>query len=285
MGILCLQHNISEGSVVTKIKQITPEQKWKNADLSNNFIFYKVMRDHPNACQHLLEILLHIKIDKMEMHNEEVIDLEYDAKGIRLDVFVKDSDRMFDLELQVTNTGELPERSRYYSSLMTLDSLKSGQPYNELCESHVVFICLKDIFENNLPVCTFENICLEDGKTKLNDRDYKHFFIAPTCAKMIEDEEVKSFFEYLVSKKAESDYTKNLENYVNDAKNNMEYKRQFMEWERQMARQFADGKKEGLQEKAVNAAVLLVKKYKATPESAASDMEAPLELVLERLKG
>ena len=65
----------------------------------------------------------------------------------------------------------------------------------------------------------------------------------------------------------------------------MEYKRQFMEWERQMARQFADGKKEGLQEKAVNAAVLLVKKYKATPESAASDMEAPLELVLERLKG
>lgn len=102
---------------------------------------------------------------------------------------------------------------------------------------------------------------------------------------MIEDEEVKSFFEYLVSKKAESDYTKNLENYVNDAKNNMEYKRQFMEWERQMARQFADGKKEGLQEKAVNDAVLLVKKYKATPESAASDMEAPLELVLERLKG
>lgn len=285
MRILCLQHNISGGSVVTKIKQITPEQKWKNADLSNNFIFYKVMRDHPNACQHLLEILLHIKIDKMEMHNEEVIDLEYDAKGIRLDVFVKDSDRMFDLELQVTNTGELPERSRYYSSLMTLDSLKSGQPYNELCESHVVFICLKDIFENTLPVCTFENICLEDGKTKLNDRDYKHFFIAPTCAKMIEDEEVKSFFEYLVSKKAESDYTKNLENYVNDAKNNMEYKRQFMEWERQMARQFADGKKEGLQEKAVNDAVLLVKKYKATPESAASDMEAPLELVLERLKG
>lgn len=65
----------------------------------------------------------------------------------------------------------------------------------------------------------------------------------------------------------------------------MEYKRQFMEWERQMARQFADGKKEGLQEKAVNDAVLLVKKYKATPESAASDMEAPLELVLERLKG
>ena len=42
---------------MNEAKQITPEQKWKNADLSKNFIFYKVMRDHPNACQHLLEIL------------------------------------------------------------------------------------------------------------------------------------------------------------------------------------------------------------------------------------
>ena len=270
---------------MNELTQISPEDKWKNADLSNNFIFYKVMRDHPQACQHLLEILLNIKIKKMQMHNEEVIDLEHGAKGIRLDVFVIDSDRMFDLELQVTNTGELPERSRYYSSLMTLDSLKSGQPYNQLCDSHVVFICLQDIFKNKLPVCTFENICIEDGKTKLNDRDYKHFFIAPTCAKMIEDKEVKSFFEYLVSKKAESEYTKNLENYVNDAKNNMEYKRQFMEWERQMAYQFADGKKAGLQQKAVEDALMLINDYNETPENAAKKLNAPLELVLEGLKG
>ena len=69
--------------------------------------------------------------------------------------------------------------------------------------------------------------------------------------------------------------------------NNMEYKRQFMEWERQMARQFADGKKEGIAEgtqlKAVDAAILLIKKYKETPENAAKEMNAPLELVLERL--
>ena len=54
--------NISE----TK-NELTPEQKWEQATLANNFIFYKVMRNHPDACQHLIEILLNVKIEKMEM--------------------------------------------------------------------------------------------------------------------------------------------------------------------------------------------------------------------------
>ena len=280
-------------------KRLTPEQKWEKATLANNFIFYKVMRDHPQACQHLLEMLLKIKIQKMEMHNEEVIEIENGAKGIRLDVYVKDTGRIFDIELQVANTEELPERARYYSSLMALDSLKSGEIYSELCDSHVVFICMSDIFLKDLPVYTFEDVCLEDGVTKLNDRDYKHFFIAPTCAKMFEDEELKSFFVFLISNRAKNKYTNDLKNYVTDAKLNMNYKRQFMEWERQRAydfrygytngiadgkkQGFADGKKQGIAEGKIEAALTLVKKKKATPEQAAKDVDVPLEAVLEKL--
>ena len=36
--------------------------------------------------------------------------------------------------------------------------------------------------------------------------------------------------------------------------------------------------------KAVEGAIMLIQKYKATPETAAKDMNAPLELVLEALK-
>ena len=42
---------------------------WKKATLANNFIFYKVMRNHPDACKHLLEMLLNIKIKRMKMSN------------------------------------------------------------------------------------------------------------------------------------------------------------------------------------------------------------------------
>ncbi len=45
-----------------------------------------------------------------------------------------------------------------------------------------------------------------------------------------------------------------------------------------------EGETIGAQQKAVEAAVKIIHKYKATPEDAAKDVDAPLELVLEALK-
>ena len=214
------------------------------------------------------------------MSTEETIALDFDSKGIRLDVFVKDTNRMFDVELQVANTKELPERARYYQGVMDVDTLKAGQKYRELRESHVIFICLDDIFQNGLPINTFENICLEDGKTKLGDRAYKHFFFVPLCAKMIKDEETKAFFELLMSNEASTDYTDELKIYVTDAKQRTENKRQFMEWERQRAYDFEDG----MQQKAIEAATNLLKMKLGTPEQIAQAQGLPLEKVLELQK-
>ena len=50
---------------------LTPEEKWKNATIANNFIFYKVMHNNPDVCKEPLEILLRIKIDHITMHTEE----------------------------------------------------------------------------------------------------------------------------------------------------------------------------------------------------------------------
>ncbi len=83
---------------------------------------------------------------------------------------------------------------------------------------------------------------------------YKHFFFVPMCAKMIKDEETKAFFEFLMSNKASTDYTGELKLYVADAKQSTENKRQFMEWERQRAYDFDDGKEAGIQQQAEESA-------------------------------
>ncbi|MCR5613803.1 MAG: hypothetical protein K6G21_09020, partial [Treponema sp.] len=160
---------------------------------------------------------------------------------------------------------------------------KSGEKYSKLKDSHVIFICLESIFSNGLPVCTFENICLEDGITKLNDRAYKHFFIAPLCARIVEDKEIRAFFEFLLSNKAKSRFTAELGKYVKAAKQNKQWEVQYMTWERQRTYDFDAGKEQGIQTKAIEAAVMLVKDYNATPETAAEKMNAPLDKVLERL--
>ena len=140
---------------------------------------------------------------------------------------------------------------------------------------------MKDIFNNGLPSNTFENICQEDGKTKLNDRAYKHFFIAPLCAKMIEDEEIKGFFEYLISNKAATKYTRDLSKYVEDARHNSQWRLQYMTWERQRTYDYEDGKVAGAQQKAIEAAENLLRMEVGTPEQIAQAQGLSLQKVLE----
>ena len=60
--------------------RLTPEEKWEKATIANNFIFYKIMQNNHDVCKELLEILLKIKIDHIEMHNEEIIEIDYGKK-------------------------------------------------------------------------------------------------------------------------------------------------------------------------------------------------------------
>ncbi|MBO4403868.1 MAG: Rpn family recombination-promoting nuclease/putative transposase [Treponema sp.] len=257
-------------------RKLTPEERWEKATLADNFIFYKVMRHHPDACRHLLEMLLNVRISRMEMHNEETIDLDHDKKGIRLDIFVKEENRMYDIELQVVDTKELPKRSRYYAGLMALDTLRDGEPYKNLRDSHVIFICMEDIFNYGHPVYSFQNICTEDTDVRLNDGDFKHFFIAPLCARMIEDEELRAFFEFLISNRAGSSFTSTLRGYVEDARHNMQWRFQFMTYLRQRNYDLEEGRSQ----KAIEAAENFLKE-KVSPEIIAKCVDLPLEKVLE----
>ena len=67
-------------------KALSPQEKWEQATIANNFIFYKVMRNNPDVCKELLEILLEFPIEKIQMSQEEEIDVDFGSKGVRLDV-------------------------------------------------------------------------------------------------------------------------------------------------------------------------------------------------------
>ena len=270
-------------------REQTLEEKWENATIANNFIFYKVMHNNPDVCKELLEILLQIKIDHIEMYTEESVQIDYDKKGVRLDVYAVGDQKGFNLEMQSTDKGELPERARYYQGILDVQELNSGDHYKDLKDSYVIFICVPDIFNKGLAKYTFENLCLEDNSIKLNDRAYKYFFIAQNYDRIL-DERQKAFLKLVMLNKAESSdsFTERISKLVADAKLNVQWRKQFMELERELAYKFHEGKAEGLAEgkteKAIEDALTIIRKYKATPESAAADVGAPLEKVLEYLK-
>ena len=209
-------------------------EKWEKIGLSNNFIFNCVMSDNPDLCKKLLEILLDCKIDHIEKPvYENQFQTSIGSKGIRFDVYVKDDNNVYDIEIQTTKHSNLPKRSRYYQSVMDISNLSPGDSYKELKKSYILFLCVFDPFGHNLPVYTFENICKEDSQIFLNDQAIKIFYNAKEYDKM-KSKELKTFFEYLVKNDIKSDFTEHLDSKVQIAKMNKDYWRTYMTWEQEL---------------------------------------------------
>ena len=165
----------------------------------DDFMSGTIMKNKP-ICKGVLERLLHIKVGKIEYPSlQKTIAPFYESKGIRLDVYVAEPSRVFDIEIQTSILPDLPKRTRYYQSLMDVDNLLRGQSYAELKESYVIFICTQDPFDKGLPVYTFENACREESGLFLKDKTAKVFYNASAYGKE-KDDELHALLRYLCEK-------------------------------------------------------------------------------------
>ena len=194
---------------------------------TDDFMFGTVMKNKA-ICKGVLERLLHIKVGKIEYPSlQKTIAPFYESKGIRLDVYVSDSERVFDIEIQTSIPPFLPKRTRYYQSLMDVDNLLRGQSYADLKESYVIFICTQDPFGKGLPVYEFRNICTADGTLFLDDKSVKVFYNVGAYGK--EDEpELSALLEYLCERRATSGFTQHIDELVEKAKRNEKFRSWYM---------------------------------------------------------
>jgi predicted transposase/invertase (TIGR01784 family) len=225
---------------------------YESLNFANNFMFAKVMRN-PALCRKLLEVILDVEIEKIEYPEEEkVIDISVNAKSVRLDVYVKDDkNTVYNVEMQATDTKELPKRSRYYQAMIDLNLIEKGQPYDKLNKSYVIFICMFDVFGKGRHIYTFENICLQDSTLSLGDETTK-VFLNPHSDMDDVDEELNNFLKYLADGTVSDSFTQGLSDEVTKVKQNKEWRREYMalnlreQADRQLVR--AEARAEGLAE-------------------------------------
>ena len=123
-------------------------------------MFGRVMRNE-ELCKQVLEVILNIEIDHIEyLNTEQEMSAYNDAKGVRLDVYLKSSDKVFDIEMQTTDTP-YGKRMRYYQAAIDSTLLNKGEDYTKLVESYIIFICTKDPFGKDIPLYTIERRCME----------------------------------------------------------------------------------------------------------------------------
>ena len=229
--------------------QIKDNEKWETLGISNDFIFSKLMRDK-EVCKQVLEILLNFKISNIKyIEDEKAINIGYDAKSIRLDIYVEDDNKIYNIEMQVLDKKDLSKRSRYYQSMIDLNCIEKGESYKNLKDSYVIFICTFDPFEKGLSKYSFENICNEDSNLYLKDGTYKIFFNSKDFEKE-ENKLLKSFLKYINGQKDDNAFINMINNKISKIKENKEWRQEYMTLlmrEREIAEEnFEQGIKQGM---------------------------------------
>ena len=205
------------------------QEKWEELSISNDFLFGKVMQD-AELCKELLQrILPELDIDHVEYPElQKTIQEDFDAKGIRLDVYVNDGkETVYDIEMQAVTSKCLPRRTRYYQSMIDLQLIDKGQDYDTLNNSYIIFICLSDLFGKGLYRYTFENVCEEDSAVTLNDGAKKIFLNADGNNGLVSGE-LKAFLDYVAGRPSETTFVKKLKCAVEKAKKNREWRHEYM---------------------------------------------------------
>ena len=203
-------------------------KRWEDLTITDDFMFCKVMSD-PDICKELLEILLHIKIERLEFQEpQKSFKLTSESRGIRLDVYVKDSNRVFDIELQTTNERNLELRTRYYQGVMDISELEKGEFFSNMKESYIIFICMFDPFGADMPIYTVKQTFAENEKLIFDDKTHKIFYNVKAFEKIANDVETKAFLEYLCKHQPTSKFTDTLERAVYRNRNNQNWRKDYM---------------------------------------------------------
>lgn len=283
-----------ENVIIKEQNRITAKSTaWEDLRIDNDFLFGKIMQD-PALCREMLRrILPELNIERIEYpERQKIITPDMDAHGVRLDIYVKDNaGSVYDVEIQMADTKELPKRSRYYGSMIDLQLLDKGQHYRELNRSYVIFICPFDIFGKGRHIYTFEYICRQDTSIFLQDHTTRIFLNARGTMKDISPE-LKAFLDYIVGKNPADSYINQLEEAVQKAKLNRTWRHEYMtllmrdqeNLEKGIAQGIEQGIKQGIVQGIAQGKMQLVLEMLNAGELSLEKAAQYLELPIEEMK-
>lgn len=119
--------------------------------LTNDFVFKKLFgqKGNESILKNLLEVVLKIKIDKIEVKAE--VELEKNKKddktGVLDIVAVADNNTTIDIEMQMQNQYNIRERSLYYWAGLYYTGLQKAEEYSENKKAITINIVNFDIFK------------------------------------------------------------------------------------------------------------------------------------------
>ena len=128
----------------------------KNLTLMSDVFMRNVFKEC-ECTEYVLQVIMGRKDLKV---TAQVLQKDYknlQGRSAVLDCVVQDGEgRQFDVEIQQDTEGASPKRARYHSGLMDMNTLKNGEEFDRLPETHVIFITRDDVLGYGLPIYHIE---------------------------------------------------------------------------------------------------------------------------------
>ena len=261
-------------------------ERVRNLRLIDDELMTVVFSGDKKATELLIRILLNRNDLTVTKSMTQVEKHNLFGRSVKLDVVAEDIFKTeYNIEIQRVKKGAGGRRIRYHQAMLDSHTLKNNDRFEDLPNLYIIFILEHDLFGNGEAVYKVNktlNVKDEEGNYLPFDDgcnimyvngDYRgdnplgklmHDFSAVNADEM--------YFEELAQKVK---FHKQDEQGVQMASQIVEEYGDIRE---------AEGFKQGEEKKAIEDAIMLVQKYNASPEVAAKDMNAPLELVLAGLK-
>ena len=223
-------------------------QKWESLGIDNDFIFGKVMQDEELCTELLHRILPGLDIDRVELpEKQKTISEGVDFHGVRLDIFTReDLGKLFNMEMERRRRRYLVKRTRGYHIQIGMNAMEKEHmtSYGDLPDTYVIFICVFDPFGQGRHIYSFSNRCEEDPALELGDGTHTIFLNA--CGKMDDvSPKLKAFLDFVKGISSDDPFVKKLENKVREAKQNPNWRREFMTLSMLMQDEREEGREEG----------------------------------------
>ena len=168
-------------------------------------------------------------------------------------------------------SDKLPKRSRYYHSQMDMELLSSGESYDSLPHTYVIFICDFDPFGLKRYCYSFENRCLEDNTLSLGDGSKSIFLSTKGNDPNEISPELLTFLTFIRENQPEDvrdyhdAYVTQLQDTIYQIKRNKELGSRFMLLEIMLDEKYREGKAEGLTKGRIESILELLEDFDSLP--------------------
>ena len=227
-------------------------KKYESLTFADDFMFGTVTLDK-SISRELLACLLQREVGELEdIQDQKEYKYAYEGKKIRMDLYTKENDNIYDAEMQRLDNRrlenlELSKRSHYYHSMIAVDQLNKGDNYRLLENSNVIFICTFDPFGMDYPWYHFS---MRDERNKELELEYgvhSYFFNAMYSGDDA-PEGIKNLYRYIQTQEVSDELTNKIHEAVKKARMNSKWRSIYMKERIILMEQRLEGREEGREE-------------------------------------